>query len=163
MFDWEGCPLGLFDLYMEVGDVKAEAAGDGSVGIEIWIGSCRAKEFTRPECAEIRRRPIYGVMKQILKLSGEREVRLVFLCDDIESWGNDTENQSGAIYLLLRELKKLGKPIHTTLYTRKSRAQIALRSESFGSSRDKTEYDGLYEILDVLVTEQANPYTRTPR
>ena len=162
MFDWEGCPLSLFDLYMGVGDVKAEAAGDGSVRIEIWIGSSMAKEFSRPECAQIRRRPIYGVMKQILKLSGEREARLVFLCDDIESWGNDTENQSIGIYLLLRELKKLGKPIHTTLYTRKSRAQIAQCSESFGSSRDRAEYDGLYEILDELITEQANPYTRMP-
>lgn len=159
MINWEGCPIGLFDLYMEVGEVKTVEAGDKRVWIEVWIGSSFAKECSRSECKNIRRRPIFSVMKQILKLSGNGKAGLIFQCDDPDSWGNDTENQSGAIFLLLRELKLLGKLGPVLMFTRKSREQIRQRSSGFQSQRDKAEYDGLYEMLDVLVTRQANRYS----
>ncbi|MBQ3504823.1 MAG: hypothetical protein IJA75_08995 [Oscillospiraceae bacterium] len=39
MFDWTGVPIGLFDVYMEVGEIKAlKSAGTDYVPIEVWIG-----------------------------------------------------------------------------------------------------------------------------
>lgn len=159
MINWEGCPSGLFDVHMEVGEVKPLETGDGQVWIEVWIGSTFAKERARSECQNVRRRPIYGVMKRILALCPEGKASLIFQCDDPDSWGNDTENQSCALFLLLRELERLGKLEKAVMFTRKTREQIQQRSGGFEKERDKAEYDGLYEMLDILVTRQANRYS----
>lgn len=156
MINLEDCLVALFDLYMEVGEIKTLETGDGRVWIEVWVGSTFAKERARPECQNVRRRPIYGVLKRILALCGDGKARLIFQCDDVDSWGNDTENQSCALFLLLRELKRLEKLESAVMFTRKTREQIRQRSGSFEKKREKAEYDGLYEMLDVLVTRQAN-------
>lgn len=159
MINWEGCFVSLFDLYMEVGEVKPVEAGDGRVWIEVWIGSTFAKERSRPECRNVRRRPIYGVMKRILTLCPDGKAGLIFQCDDPDSWGNDTENQSCALFLLLRELKQQGKLGRTVMFTRKTMEQIRQRSSGIEIEREKAEYDGLYEMLDVLITRQANRHS----
>lgn len=161
MFDWKGCPMELFDKYMEVGDVKAVASKDENcVCIEIWVGSGFAKTHVRPECGTIRRRPLYGILKQVEKLCAGRRTHLLFMCDDEEcGFGNDTENWAGAIGLLLRELKRAGIVERTILFTRKSSEQIQSRTMGrFRREDDREEYIYLFRTLDVLITQQANRY-----
>jgi len=94
---------------------------------------------------------------------GGREIEkycLVFMCDDVAGWGNDTEEWSRSIYLLLEELKNRKKLAGSVLFTRKTGEQIRQRSQSsdFRREKDRNEYIVLYKTLDVLVTQQANRY-----
>lgn len=162
MFDWSGCPTGLFDLYMEVGAVQpAGVSTDACEYLEIWIGDSFAKDPVRPECDNIRRRPIYGILKQILKLCGEKKAGLIFMCDDLPSrYGSDSTSWSSAIYLLLRELQKTDKLGPSILFSRNTLSQILQQgSKPTLAEKDRTEYQALYELLDVLVTQQANRYS----
>lgn len=160
MFHWEGCPSILFDLYMEVGDVTARAPeNEDTVYIEVWVGSSFSKNHIRSQCRDIRRRPVYGIMKQILKLCGNKKAGLIFMADDENQWNIDAESWSGSIFPLLSELQKLDKLHCSILYTRKSFDFILQKKQGqFRRERDKAEYNGLFEMLDILVTGQANPY-----
>lgn len=154
MFNWEGCPIGLFDMYMEVLEVKAVETPENAVCIEVWFRD-KYTGGTPPV-----RRPIYGIMKQILKLCGDRQAILLFMCEDpVSRYCIDAESWSSAIYLLLRELHCLGKVRASALFTHKSPAQIQQRREGFfRTDRDREEYLALYDILDVLVACQPNRY-----
>jgi len=158
---WDGCPASLFDLYIEVGEIKPISRSDCDCSyVDVWIGSSVGNASFRQECANVQRRPIWTVFKQILKLSKNKEVCLVFMCDDIADWGNDTEEWSRSIYLLLEELKNRKKLAGSVLFTRKTGEQIRQRSQSsdFRREKDRNEYIALYKTLDVLVTQQANRY-----
>lgn len=158
MSQWDGCPAALFDLYMEVGEIRLIGETDCAC-IEVWISSCFARGALRQECAQIRRRSIWGILKQILKLADGRQVCLVFQCDDESSWGNDTENWSSAIWPLLRELQSRGKLVCSILFTRKTGDEIRQRSgSSFHRERDRDDYIALYRNLHILVTGRANRY-----
>ena len=162
MFQWDGCPLDLFDIYLEVGEVKVRRKqGKELIGIELWIGSCFRNPPVRPEFARIVRRPVYGILKQIRKLSENRQICLLIMCDDTEGWGNDTTNWSGALFLLMRELKKYSCFRYAVMFTRKSWEQIQEGGsvERFRSESARREYLALYDALDVLVTRQANLYS----
>jgi len=151
MFDWTGVPIGLFDVYMEVGEIKAlKSAGTDYVPIEVWIGCCSSKNRIRPECRDIRRRPVYGVMKQILRLCGEKQALLIFQCDESGDPGSDTTGQSGTIFLLLRELRRLGKVKNAVVYTGYFREQ------------DRENHIELYRAIDVLILSQYHAHWNSP-
>ena len=161
MFNWDGCPAGLFDIYMEVGRVApGSTLPDGSVIVEIWTGSCFTRSSCRPELESVVRRPVYGIYKQILKFCGDGNAVVVFQCDDRPGpIGGDTENWSVAIYLLLQALKKAGKLSGSVLFTGKTEADI--RSRDLTDSpypHEQENYDALYQSLDILVTRQPNRY-----
>jgi len=160
MSKWNGVPLEMFDIYIEVGEIRlAEAKDDDCVNVEVWIGSCFTREYLREECKTIDRRSVYGLMKQILKMAGDKQVCITFMCDDIDSFGNDTSDWSSSIYLLVNELRNRGKVNNSTLYTRKSYEEVMERANrEFLRQSAKEQYLKLYEILDVLITECANPY-----
>lgn len=161
MFNWDGCPAGLFDMYMEVGQViPGETLPDGSVLVEIWVGDCFTQSHCRPELESVVRRPVYGIYKQILKFCGERKAVLVFQCDDRPGViGGDTENWSVAIYLLLRALKKTGKLSGSILFTRKTEGDIRSRDLTHSIyPHEQEHYDALYQSLDILVTCQPNRF-----
>jgi len=51
MFNWDGVPMDMFDVYMEVGDVKAlPAEGKDYVPIEVWVSCCSARERAPSVC-----------------------------------------------------------------------------------------------------------------
>ena len=161
MFNWDGCPIRMFDVYMEVGQVRpGDMLADGSVIVEVWVGSCFPQTHTRAELESVVRRPIYGIYKQILKFCGDRKAVLVFQCDDHPGIiDGDTENWSIAIYLLLEALEKAGKLSGSVLFTRKSIADIHSRSsEDFLYLGDRENYEALYRTLDILITRQPNRY-----
>lgn len=60
----------------------AGAETEDCVYLEIWVGSSFSKEHIRPECEDIRRRPIYGILKQILKLCAQKRAGLGWLLDE---------------------------------------------------------------------------------
>lgn len=164
MFDWTGVPLDLFDVYMEVGEVKAlDAEGGDYVPIEVWICSCFSQNRIRPECQDIRRRPVYGVLKQILKLCGEKQALLMFQCDESGDPGSDTTGQSGTIYLLLRELRRLGKVKHAVVYSGCFREQVIRGCQSrFFRERDREHHIALYRTIDVLILSRYHAYYNSP-
>lgn len=161
MFNWDGCPVGLFDMYTEVGDVKdCQKQAEDLCCVELWVCSDFRNSPLRPECRNIVRRPVYGILKQIVKLSAGRKICLLIQCDEAEGWGNDTTNWASAIYPLLRELQKYQQFFCSVLFTRRSLAQIQENCATmrFRSDREKREYAALFETVDVLVTRQANLY-----
>jgi len=164
MFDWTGVPIGLFDIYMEVGEIKAlKSAGTDYVPIEVWIGCCSSKNRIRPECRDIRRRPVYGVMKQILRLCGEKQALLIFQCDESGDPGSDTTGQSGTIFLLLRELRRLGKVKNAVVYTGYFREQVIRGCQSrFFREQDQENHMELYRTIDVLILSQYHAYWQSP-
>ena len=104
MFNREGSPAGLFDMYIEVGDVKkSKFESNNSVFIEIWIVSHFARNCIREECRQPVRRPIYDVLQQIKEMCGEKPANILFMCDDTQ---NDTILWAEAILLLQQELEK---------------------------------------------------------
>lgn len=164
MFNWDGVPMDMFDVYMEVGDVKAlPAEGKDYVPIEVWVSCCSAREYIRPECRDIRRRPVYGVLKQILKLSGDKQALLIFQCDESGIPGSDTVGQSITLYLLLRELLKLNKVKYSIAYTGYYREQVtALFQSRFRREQNRLNCMNFYRCLDVLVLSQYNSYAHSP-
>lgn len=60
----------------------AGAETEDCVYLEIWVGSSFSKEHIRPECEDIRRRPIYGILMQILKLCAQKRAGLGWLLDE---------------------------------------------------------------------------------
>lgn len=159
MFNWEGCPIGLFDLYMDVAAVKVAESGEDFVCIELWIPD-RYAETHRPECEGVARRPIYGVVRQLRKLSAGKGIFLLIMGDDIPSRHRiDPESWFGALSPLLKELKNSGDLKGCALFTSKSRDEILLRRcGDFRTEKDQDTYNALFDRLDILVTGQPNRY-----
>ncbi|MBQ2265864.1 MAG: hypothetical protein II342_00540, partial [Clostridia bacterium] len=93
MFNWDSCPIDLFDLYIEVGEVKkSKTEYDGCVCIELWIKSTFSNTCVREECKNPIRRPVFGVLKQIRKLCDDKPVCLMIMGDDnsnaVMHWGS---------------------------------------------------------------------------
>lgn len=161
MFDWSGVPLEFFDLYMEAGDVKAVSSEDAeSVSVEVWISCRSSRSHIRPECANIRRVPIYALIRKILRLCGEKQAIVLFMCDDSRNPGSDTVGQSGALCMILRELIRLEKLRHAVLYTGYFREQIIREfSGRFFREADRQEFIRLYRLIDVLILCQPNRHS----
>lgn len=161
MLQLDGCPLSLYGMYLESGDIKRRGKQDGGLCvIELWVGAYFAKGHVRPECGKIQRRSLYEILKQILKLGGSKKFCLAIMCDDAESWGNDTADWSTAIFPLLQELRACENFSCAVLFTRKSYEQLQERGSTmrFRNEQEKRSYEALYETVDVLVTGQANCY-----
>ena len=158
---WSGCPVGLYNLYMEAGEVRAVAVeGAPCVYVEVWVCSVFSKNCVRPECRAPVRRTIYDVVKQIRKLSGGKPVCLVFLSDDRQ---DDPADWSVALWLLVQQLEAEGLLGHALLYTKKTPERL----EAFGRTVWRTEQDrerflALFARLDAVVYGQANPYQEAP-
>ena len=115
MFDWFGCPAGLFDLYMEVGSVQqSRVTSEQCTYIEVWVTSTFSRNCVREECRQPVRRPIYGVLKQIRELCAGKPACMIFLCDDRH---DDAIRWMPAIDLLLKQMREEDLLKHTLLYT----------------------------------------------
>lgn len=157
---WKGVPGELYDLYMEVGAIKAMETTADCCFVEVWVGSSFSSKPTREECAGMARRPVFKVMKEIVQLAGEKKVCPVFMCDD-------NENRADAIgwgfgnYLMLKELEKVDKLGGAVLFTGKS--YEAVLNSPLPMHR-RTRAGELYEVqcllnmVDVLVTGRPNRF-----
>lgn len=160
MFDWNGCPPGMFDIYVEVGEVKSCGSDpDGSVSIELWTASCLSPRSSLSECASPVRRPVYGVLKQIRKLSEGMPVSLSVMCNGVTC---DTVDQSVALALLIKQLKSEGLLKETVIYTGYSKARLEerIQTSKWRRSSDRELFLSLYELTDTVVFEKANRYSK---
>ena len=112
MYDWNGCPAGWFDLYMEVGEVRKVPVASDFV-VEIWVASTFGRNMVREECKNRSRRPIYDVLKQIRGLCEDKPMGVIFLSDDGR---NDAVAWSAAVTLLIRQLKEEALLAYSVLY-----------------------------------------------
>ena len=159
MFNWEGCPLELFDQYMDVAAVKAAESGENFVSIEVWIPDRYAKEH-RPECQDFARRPIYGVVKQIRKLCGDRKAILLFMGDDeLSPYRIDAVSWSVALAPLLAELRRNDLLKGSILFTAKPHEEVLqYLDRNFPRQSQRDACSTLFDQLDLLITGQANRY-----
>ena len=155
MFCWDNCPPELFDLYIEVGEVKeSEVKDKDCVYIEVWLASFFNTGAVRQECARPVRRPIYGVIKQIRKLSGGRPVCLILMCDDNR---DDTLLWAVAIRLLLKYLQ----PSCSLLYIRKTRQETEefVRNLHVRREEDRKVFQNLETFTTATLYSCPNRYT----
>ena len=161
MFNWDGCPQGLFDRYIEVGEVKkSKFQTEDYVFIEIWVTSSFASNCIREECRESARRPIYGVLKQIKEMCGERPGVILFMCDDMQ---NDTILWTEAILLLHRELKNRNIVKHSVLFARDSKEETEnfVKNACWHSDKTKEKALRLPKIPDAVIYGRANCYVKS--
>ncbi len=159
MFNWAGCPPELYNLYIEVGEVKISSVrSDTCVFIEVWVASNYQDNRGRIECEKPVRRPIYAVFKQIQRLCGDRPACVVIMCNDV---GVDTLDWGVSLSLLLWQLNKENRVKHTMLYTKKTKEQVEAMPEAdlWRSEKDKELVRSLINTVDVFVYEQANCYS----
>ena len=156
---YEDCPVGLFDRYIEVGEIKkVELASASCQYIEMWVSSTFSDTFTREECKNPERRPVYDIIKQILSLCDLRPVCLAVMCDDK---GVDTVELSASVCQIIKHLKAEGALQHTLLYTKydEGTALNFVRNVKYISSKDRELCLSLFEEADVIVYNQANAYS----
>lgn len=159
MFDWNGCPPNLFDTYIEVGDVKkSDFESSDCVFIEIWIASHFSHICIREECKNQERVPIYGVLKQIKAMCGNKPACIVFMCDDMQ---NDTILWGEAVLLLQQELIKQKITKYSILYARDSEEETKnfVRSTNWHSHKSKESILSLLNTTDAVIYGQCNYYS----
>ena len=160
MFNWDGCPPGLFDSYIEVGDIKkSKFQTEDCVFIEIWVTAHFARNYIREECKHPMRTPIYGVLKQIKEMCGSKPVCIIIMCDDM---GVDTIDWGVAIYLMLKQLEKENIIKHSMLFTKNDEKTVlnfaAIMKHC--SNQDKETFLLLFNMLDAIVYQQPNYYAK---
>lgn len=154
MFRWEGCPLELYDVYMEVGEVKeSDVKSEECCYIEVWLSSFFVKNPVRKPCVASVRRPVYGIIKQIRKLCGTKPACLILMCDDLS---DDTLLWGVAISLLLRHLA----PAYALLCVKKTEAETEsfVRNLNCRSFKDKETFQNLPTLPDAIVYGCPNRY-----
>jgi hypothetical protein len=158
MFRWDDCPLALFDQYIEVGTVRRSAfQTEECAFVEVWLASFFTRVHLREECWQPKRRPIYGVAKQIRKLSEHKPVCVVLLCDDGQQ---DTLLWGRAILLLLRELERDATLRHAILFLRDSAEDTAafLQTNHWRTEADAEAMHAFLDLPEATVFGQANYY-----
>ena len=158
MFRWDDCPLELFDQYIEVGEVKRSPFQEQACTfVEVWVASFFHKDHLRAECSQPKRRPIYGVAQQIRKLSENKPVCVVLLCDDNQK---DTLLWGVALFLLLRELQKDGTLKYCILFLRDSTEEIDafLHTARWRTEKDAAHMRNFLGLPDAVVYGQPNYY-----
>ena len=155
MFDWNGCPVGLFDMYMEVGEVKeAKIKAEECIFVEVWVTSTFARQCVRTESKHPARRAIYDVLKQIRALCGNKPACIILMCDDKR---DDTILWGGAILLLLNALAKENRLKYAILFARGSEEDT---DSLVQTTTWNTEKEELLLLLDAVVYGQANYYVK---
>ena len=154
MFNWDDCPLKLFDQYIEVEDVRlSDVQSEELAFVEVWISSffnCKKAD----DCKEPVRRPIYGVVKQIKKLCGTKGAMIAVMCDE---GSVDTSEWGVAVCLLLEQLKEEGLLKYSILFTKKNEAEIeAIKTKRWQTERNRELFCALTDMLDVTVYQRAN-------
>lgn len=157
---WKGVPGELYDLYMEVGEIKAVDTTAEWCFVEVWVGSGFSGKPAREECAGMARRPVFTVMKEIARLAGEKKACPIFMCDDNETWA-DAIGWGFGIYLMLKELEKVNKLGSAILFTGKSYEAVL---NSPPPMHRRTRAGELYDVqcllnmVGVLVTGRPNRF-----
>ena len=157
---WKNVPGELYDLYIEVGALKAVEETADCCFVEVWVGSCFSGKSAREECTGIARRPVFKVMKEIVQLAGEKKVCPVFMSDDKDTWA-DAIGWGFGIYLMLKELEKAEKLGGAVLFTGKTYDAVL---NSPPPTHRRTRAGELYEVqclldmTDVLVTGRPNRF-----
>lgn len=160
MFHWDGCPPGLFNSYIEVGDVKkSKFQSEDCEFIEVWIASHFARQTIREECENPTRTPIYGVLKQIKEMCGSKPVCIIFMCDDM---GVDTLEWGVAVYLMLNQLKQENIVKHSMLFTNNDEETVLnfAGAMKYFSNQDQETILLLLNMLDAIVYQQPNYYAK---
>ena len=150
---WKDCPIELFDQYIELRAVKpAEYTCNGCVFVEVWVASCF---WAYPEDAQIMRRPIYWVCKQVKKICGDRPACVIFLSKDGDM---DPVRWGAALWLLLNQLKKENVLQYSVLYTQSAPENVRKMCDTNAWRREKDveQFRKLLDTLDVIVYGQAN-------
>lgn len=160
MFNWNECPSELFDMYIEVGGIKESSVkSEECVFIELWISTVFSTDWHRYECKSPVRVPIYDVLKQIRKLCGAKAACMIIMCDDV---CYDTMNWGISLSLLLQQLEKEKILKHSLIYTKMSSDEVEQLEQTtkWRKNSDKEKFLLLFDMLDVLVFEQANCYSK---
>ena len=149
----------IHDIYIETGDIKAVCSTEERVTIEIWINSnLFSEKYSRKECKTLYRRSIQAVLKLIHKIAKGRKVILEFMCDEGKIIG-DTLDWYYSVYPIIRESRKTEQMERVILYTGKNPEETLHPSEKkFRMERDRLVYEELLRQIDVLITQQENPY-----
>ena len=160
MSDYYRCPLEIFNMYIEVGDVKeAKIKSEECTYIEVWISPIFSNNCVRTECKHPMRRPIYSVLKQIQKLCINKPACVIIMCDDM---GGDTITWGISISLLLQQLEKENILVHSMLFTKsdeKNAINFAHTAKHW-SNKEKETFLLLFDMLDAVVYGQSNYYSR---
>ena len=152
--------MSLFNLYMEVGEVKrSHVEVDGCVFIEVWVTSFSSRSDKREECKTYKRRPIYSILDQIKELIGDREACVLFLCND---GGDETVGWGVALALLWHHLKQTAK--YAVVFTKETKEEIdSLASANRYMSESDTQLAvSFFEQADAIVTSRSNFYGDEP-
>ena len=160
MVNWEGCPLELFDRYIEAGTVKkSKFQTEDCVFIELWLTATFTRKHVREECMHPVRTPIYSVLKQVKEMCGSKPACIMILCDDV---GVDTIDWGAGIYLLLKELEKENIIKHSMLFTKNDENTVVNFSETmqYFSNQEQETILLLLDMLDAIVFEQPNYYVK---
>lgn len=153
---WDNCPLELFDLYLEVRDVKPAAYRcDECVFVELWVASFF---WAGKDNADIVRRPIYGICKQIRKICGSKPACVVIMSKEGDL---DPVRWGPALWLLLNQLQKENALQYAMLYTVSTPAKVRelSTSKAWRQEQDAQRFQKLLETLDVIIYGQANYQT----
>lgn len=151
--------MSLFDLYMEVGEIKRSPAEvDGCVFIEVWVASSW-RSGKRAECRSSKRRPLYGILDRIQKLIGDREACVLFMCDD---GSDDAVGWGMALALLWHHLKKTAK--YAVVFTGQTKEQMDApeSADRYRTQEDAQLARAFFEQADAIVTERSNFYGEEP-
>lgn len=156
-----GCPSDLFNVYMEVGEIKISDINDKDCRfIELWVGSCYKKNYKRPELQQVTRRLIIDILDDVLKLADGKTASVMIMEDDdreaVHSWYQ-------AIYLVIKYLKQVENikaAVPFTRYTADEISELNKRDYIYDFFADTKET--FYDIADAYVTGQPNIYYPSP-
>ncbi len=151
-------PAELFDLYIEVGEIKvSEIQAENSIFIEVWVSSTWKSRCIRPECRSSVRRPIYGVIQEIAELCAEKNACVMIMEDDAE---DAVQSWERAIFLMTKHLKRIKNIKAVIPYTKQTNEEINKQNiPAFYYDFDKECYITLYDIADAYITQQSNIYS----
>ena len=155
---WSADASELFNLYVEVGEVKLSSVKkDDCRYVECWISSFFHKNCIREECRNTKRRPIYGVIEHIEDLCGGENACVMIMEDDNE---DAVSSWSDAVYLLIKYIKRIDNVKAVIIFTKRTREELRARQENSPARVfERMDYPNLCDAADVCVTRQSSVFS----
>ena len=156
--NWKSGFSELFDLYVEVGEVKlSDVRSNECRFVECWISSCFHRNCARNECRDSKRRPIYEVIEEIESLCRSESSCGMIMEDENE---NAVRDWYQAIYYIVKYLKRIENIKAIILYTKQTKEEIEKAQEITESSEFEQHHFGeVYSLADVCVTRMSNVFS----
>lgn len=159
-------PSEMFDIYVEVGEIKLSDIKTEKTGFaELWVSPCFRSSQIRKECRSKSRRSLFSVIDDIKKLCEDRDICVLIMEDESEyavgPW-------SDALCPIVKYLKFIGNVKSVITYTKQTKDEIdaQIRKERAISEFDVLGFElaknggvNLFEITDGYVTEKSNAYS----